>query len=181
VRVLTARMARLSAFDCEEWSRLSINCTRQDLSRGAFVHDLYEAEFIGDFNRATDALFSYRIFAPRRMYARVCTRDGQVAEGATIVQRAILGPLAIETAVRVVEVERSSDRAFFAYATLAGHPERGIASFAVLRTDGTLKFEAEAWSRAGNLGSLLARPVARALQRALTREAIASFVTSAGQ
>ena len=50
---------------------------------------------------------------------------------------------------KLIEVERSTDHAFFAYATLDGHPERGVASFAVIRTGGERKFEARAWSRSG--------------------------------
>jgi uncharacterized protein (UPF0548 family) len=87
----------------------------------------------------------------------------------------IWGPISIETAVRVIEVDHSADRASFAYATLSGHPERGIASFAVTRTDRGGKFEAQAWSRAGHWLTIIGRPVSRALQRAMTREAVASF------
>jgi uncharacterized protein (UPF0548 family) len=145
------------------------------------VHDVYEAAFNGDFAYAVDALLGYRIFVPSRMRAHVCTPDRRVAVGATIVQRVVLGPLVIETAVRVIEVDRSSDRVSFAYATLSGHPERGIASFAVTRTETGGKFEAQAWSRAGHWLTMVGRPVSRALQRAMTREAVVSFCVLAGR
>jgi uncharacterized protein (UPF0548 family) len=90
----------------------------------------------------------------------------------------MLGPISIETAVRVIELDRNPDRASFTYATLSGHPERGIASFAAIRTGTGAKFEAEAWSRAGNWLTMVGRPVSRALQRSMTREAVAWFCAS---
>jgi uncharacterized protein (UPF0548 family) len=114
------------------------------------------------------------------MHAHICTPDGRVAVGGTIIQRVILGLFSIETAVRVIEVDCSSDRASFAYATLHGHPERGVASFAVTRSETGGRFEAQAWSRAGNWLSIVGRPVSRYLQRTITREAVASFCASVG-
>jgi uncharacterized protein (UPF0548 family) len=180
VRFLTATNAREADFSCDAWSKLAVNATREEVALGGYVHDIYEAPIAGAFERAVDALLAYQIFAPRRMYAQVCTVDRRVAVGATIVQRVVLGPIAIETAVRVIEVVRDPDRAFFAYATLQGHPERGVASFAVIRTAGETKFEAQAWSRAGSWLTTVGRPVSRALQRALTREAVDSFVKLRG-
>jgi len=178
MRILTVTHARERTFDCNEWVSLVTNATRDEVNQGGFVHDIYEAPFSGEFDRAAEALFAYRIFAPQRMYAHVCTADGRVALGATIVQRIVLGPAAIETAVRVIELDRTSDRAYFAYATLHGHPERGIASFAVVRTATGQTFEAHAWSRAGTWLTTVGRPVSRLLQRALTREAVRSFCGS---
>jgi uncharacterized protein (UPF0548 family) len=175
MRLLTASKAREAAFDCEGWSTLPANASREAAHGEGYLHDSYESPFTGDFERAAEALLLYEIFAPGRMYRRVCTSDGRVAVGATIIQRVVLGPASIETAVRVIEVECTEDRASFAYATLQGHPERGVASFAVTRAHGPHRFEAQAWSRAGNLLTTLGRPVSRALQRGLTREAVASF------
>jgi uncharacterized protein (UPF0548 family) len=73
----------------------------------------------------------YDIFPPTRLRSRVCTPDGIVSIGATIVQRVRLGPVTLETAVRVIEHQRSAESGRFAYATLDGHPEQGIASFEV--------------------------------------------------
>ena|SRR6266851_5645909 len=117
MRVLTAAMARETDFRCTEWSRLAANATREQIAHGDFVHDVYEAPFTGDFERAVDALLAYKIFAPHRMFAHVCTPDHRVAVGATIVQRVVIRPLSIETAVRVIEVNHTSDAASFAYAT----------------------------------------------------------------
>jgi uncharacterized protein (UPF0548 family) len=174
MRFLSTRKGRAAPFNCDEWSQLATNSTREDTIQG-FVHDVYAAPFDGDFAGAVDALLAYRIFAPTRMHARVCTPDRLVAVGATIIQRVMLGPVSIETAVRVIEVARSPERASFAYATLRGHPERGVASFAVIRTDTGGRFEAQAWSRSGHWLTMVGRPVSRSLQRMMTREAVASF------
>jgi uncharacterized protein (UPF0548 family) len=179
MRILTSSSAQKATFECAGWAALEANATRDEVHGGGYVHDVYEAPLIGDFERAVDALLAYRIFAPRRMHAHVCTADRRVAIGATIVQRVALGPVALETAVRVIELERTVDRAYLAYATLQGHPERGIASFAVIRAPDQTKFEAHAWSRPGSWLTALGRPVSRALQRALTREAVRSFCSSA--
>ena len=179
MRVMSKSTGRGTPFNCDEWSRFAANTKREEVASG-FVHDVYEAPFKGDFERAVDALLAYRIFAPSRMYARVCTPDRIVVVGATIIQRIMLGPVAIETAVKIIEVDRSADRASFAYATLRGHPERGIASFTVTRATVGGKFEAHAWSRSGHWLTILGRPVSRFLQRMITREARASFCARAG-
>lgn len=180
MRFLTKQKARETPFNCGEWSQLATNATRAEVAHG-FVHDVYEAPFSGDFAGAVDALLAYRIFAPSHLHAQVCTPDGRVAVGATIVQRVTLGPILIETAVRVIELYRSLDHASFAYATLRGHPERGIASFAVTRTDAGGSFEVQAWSRGGHWLTTIGRPISRALQRAMTREAVASFCALASR
>jgi len=162
-------------FDCESWLTLAVNATRDDVSRGGYVHDIYEAPFTGDFQHATDLLLIYRVFAPRRKYHCVCTPDHRVALGATIVQWVVIGPVAIEAAVRVIELESTNRLVSFTYATLCGLTERGIASFAVIRNNERATFEAQAWSRAGNWLTIIGRPLSRASQRAFTRAAIASF------
>ena len=175
MRFLKATTARQADFNCSEWSEVQANATRDQVAGGRFVHDEYSADFVGDFERAVEALLAYEIFAPHRMIARVCTPAGRVAVGATIIQRLFLGPVSIESAVRVIEVDRTLDAASFAYATLKGHPELGVASFAVRRAGTAVRFEAQAWSRAGHWLAALGRPIARAIQRSITREAVASF------
>ncbi len=151
------------------------SATREGIARGGYAHDVYRAALTVDFELAADTLFAYDVFPPHRMRAHVCTRDGRVALGATIVQRIALGPVVVETAVQLVEVERTRDRALFVYATLMGHVERGLASFAVTRAENAAVLEIQTWSRAGNWLTMVGRPVARALQRAFTHEAIAWF------
>jgi uncharacterized protein (UPF0548 family) len=181
VRILTTAHARQAPFDCEGWSTLAPNATREEVSAGGFQHDIYDAPFKGDFERAVESLLEYRIFPSHRMVAHVCTLDRRVALGATHVQRVVLGPVAIETAVRVIEMQRDLNGARYAYATLQGHFERGIASFALLRTGGRMMFEAQAWSRAGSWLTVAGRPLSRALQRAFTREAVEAFCAKPNQ
>ena len=73
------------------------------------------------------------------MRAEVCSEDGRIHEGTTIVQHVALGPLPLEAAVRVVRVWRSregdADEVGFTYATLNGHPERGISTFRIRRSN----------------------------------------------
>ena len=175
MRFLTATEARQAPFACGVWSKLIPNASRQTVAAGGYVHEKYDGQITRDFDSAADALFGYEIFAPQRMVAHICTTDGRVAVDATIVQRVVLGPVAVETAVRVIEVERTADRAFFAYVTLRGHPERGIASFAVVREGVQIRFQMEAWSRAGSWLTVIGRPVSRAIQHWITREAVSSF------
>ncbi len=97
--------------------------------------------------------------------------------GSVIVQRVGFGPVALESAVRVVDVwQRQTDggqEAGFRYVTLAGHPERGAASFEVrMGRDETIQLILEARSTPGSVTTRLARPVARAIQLALTRAAL---------
>lgn len=175
MRILTASRARNTEPQCAEYATRQTNATREGIGRGGYAHDIYQVSLAGSFERAVDSLLSYQIFAPHRMCARVCTPDRRVAIGATIVQRILLGPAAIESAVRVIEFEQSAGRTYFAYATLEGHAERGLASFAVKSVAGVVTFEAEAWSKPGTWLTKVGRPISRAVQKALTREAVESF------
>jgi uncharacterized protein (UPF0548 family) len=157
---------------------LGANSDRQSVAAGGYVHDRYEGIVRSSFESALARLFRYDIFPPTRLRSRVCTSDGLVAIGATIVQRVRLGPIALETAVRVIEHQRTRQSGRFAYATLEGHPEQGIASFEVEQHGPNLRFIAQAWSRPGNLTARLGRPLARSFQRAITREALQYFCAS---
>lgn len=128
------------------------------------------------FIRATEVLRRYDIYSPRRMRSLVCSDDGRVRTGALIIQRIIFGPMAVEAAVRVVELfgPRQRDRAFgFTCVTLVGHAEKGVASFFVARdAAGVVSFHIDSWSMpSGGTADLIA-PLARPLQKALSREAL---------
>jgi uncharacterized protein (UPF0548 family) len=178
MRLLLHRQAWTTAIDPSPWESVHTNASRESIAHGSYVHDLYAGSVRYPFEIALDRLFRYDIFPPGRLRSRVCTPDGIVALGATIVQRVRLGPLVLETAVRVIELERSAVGARFAYATVAGHAERGIASFEVALEAADVRFTARAWSRPGNLAARLGRPLARSFQRAITREALDHFCTS---
>jgi uncharacterized protein (UPF0548 family) len=178
MRLLLARHAWTRGIDPDPWLTLGTNANRESITSGGFVHDRYEGLVRGSFDTARARLFRYDIFPPTRLRSRVCTPDGLVAVGATIVQRVRLGPVALEMAVRVIEHEHTTNNARFAYATLAGHAEQGIASFEIERKGAEVHFIARASSRPSNLAARLGRPIARSFQRAITREALDHFCAS---
>jgi uncharacterized protein (UPF0548 family) len=159
---------------------LTPNATRESITDAAYAHDIYRATLAADFETAADTLLSYNIYPSQRMRAQVCTANGRVALGATIVQRISLSLAVIETAVQVVEFERGAERAYFAYATLPGHVERGLAAFEVRATDNGVTMQIETWSRPGNWLATLGRPLTRMLQQRSAEEAIAWFRASVG-
>jgi uncharacterized protein (UPF0548 family) len=178
MRLWTGKSARSAPFNCDRWRSLKPNSTREAIAEGAYAHDTYKASLTADFEAAADTLLSYRIYPPHRMRAHVCTTNGRVALGATIVQRISLSLAVVETAVEVVEFESRADQASFAYATLPGHVERGLASFAVRATESGVILEIETWSQPGNWLATIGRPLARIIQRRSTEEAIAWFRAS---
>jgi uncharacterized protein (UPF0548 family) len=148
------------------------------------VYDRYEAEVHrrrgedadAAFDRIRRQLFAYDIFPPKLIRFVLC--PGRTVElGGLIVQRAGFGPIRLESAVRVVDVwDRDADNARdagFRYVTLAGHPERGVASFAVHRDpSGIVTLTLDARSQAGTLVSRVGRPIARRVQMGATRAAV---------
>lgn len=133
--------------------------------------------------RARAAVLAYRIFPPERLIAALPGMT--VAPGAVVVQGIRLGPLGLITAVRVMTVfDRERDgqrRTGFSYVTLAGHPERGMMTCAVVEDAraGTLRFEIDALSRPGHWLTRLTAPLARRLQQASARAALAHMVAQA--
>lgn len=128
------------------------------------------------FERVRERMFDYDIFPPGLIRAVICP-SGSVARGATIIQHMVLGPVALEMAVRVIDVWDRDDggvrEAGFTYATVAGHPECGIATLRVrIQQVGPVLVLVEARSRPGLLLTRLARPLAREVQRGLTRAAL---------
>ena len=115
-------------------------------------------------NTAHERLWTYGIFAPGRMESRVCTPEGRITLGATIIQRIFVGPIAIETAVRVISCTANG----FEYITLPGHPEFGIARF----TLNDSQFAIESWSRPGSWLTMLGGPITRWMQRTSTQRAL---------
>jgi uncharacterized protein (UPF0548 family) len=179
MELMSARRAASDPVDAAAWEGHAANTSRDAIAGGGYLHDYYEGLVAGTLEAALERLFTYDIFPPRRMRARVCAPEGVVVVGATIVQRVFMGPVALETAVKVLELEQSPRRGFFAYATTAGHPERGIASFEVLSEASGIKFVAQAWSRPGNAAAVIGRPISRWLQKLFTAEAVEYFCADA--
>jgi len=61
VRFLTTANAREAPFDCDRWSKLRTNASREAVSAGGFQHDSYEATLGGDFESAVDLLYAYMV------------------------------------------------------------------------------------------------------------------------
>ena len=186
MRLTSAASLRESPAACDGWTIARATGSLEALENGRAdrysltLHGLRDEEPPQTFARAVDLLLRYRLFPPHRMLARVCTADGRVVPGATIVQRVFLGRLAFESAVRVEEVfddpTFAGRRAGFSYVTLAGHPEQGAESFALLLHEtGLIELTATAVSRPGGLLVRLAYPLARWLQAHSTREAFLYF------
>ena len=137
------------------------------------------AEPAAVFERAVDRLFHYHIFPPELMRAHVCTPDVRIAPDAVVIQRVRVGLPILETAVRVIDVwhREAADSAEggFAYATIEGHPERGVARFPVVREGSIVRFEIEATSRPGSTLTSIGRPIARRFQQSATRAALLHF------
>ena len=131
------------------------------------------------FDRAVDRLLRYDVFPPELMRAEVCSADRRIARDTVVVQRVRIGLPILESAVRVVDVWHrqagDSAEAGFAYATIEGHPERGVSRFRVVREGPIVRFEIEATSRPGSLLTSVARPVARRFQQDATRAALQHF------
>ncbi len=108
----------------------------------------------------------------------VCSEDGYIHEGTTIVQRVWIGPIRIESAVRVFRIwqrrDTTLDEVGFSYATLYGHPERGVSTFSVTehRNMGRITFSIEARSQPGSLVYRIGRPLARRFQQHATKAAM---------
>lgn len=132
------------------------------------------------FRLLEERLLSYEIFPLRLMRAEVCSEDGRIHEGTTIVQHVALGPIPLEAAVRVVRVwhsrEGDAEEVGFTYATVKGHPERGISTFRIRRSNQDhITFLIDARSTPGSLLTRLTRPFARRFQRRATEAALSHF------
>ena len=174
---------------CERWSRAPRTSSHCGPPNPTI--DLYEAPVttgpeespLTVYERLRERLLAYDIFPPNIVQATIYPA-GRVSACSTIVQRVVVGPVALEAAVRVIEVwdhppTRDDDglcgggSVGFCYVTLEGHPERGVASFEVrLKATGEVTVVVEARSCAGNWMTRVGRPFARVYQRALTRAAL---------
>jgi uncharacterized protein (UPF0548 family) len=126
--------------------------------------------------RARAALLAYRVFPPSLLVAAM---PGLTVEpGATIVQGFRLGPLGVIAAARVLTVfDRDREgvrRTGFSYVTLAGHPERGAITLAIVEDERAevVRFEIDSISRPGHWLTRLGAPLARRIQRAAIRGAL---------
>jgi uncharacterized protein (UPF0548 family) len=128
------------------------------------------------FERVRRRIFDYDIF-PATLVGRLVTPSGPIVRGSTIVQRLGLGMIFVEGATRVVDVwdtvePDGSRRAGFAYVTLQGHPERGVATFEVRLERDAVFVVLTSRSVPGTLITGLVSPLMRLVQRGITRRAL---------
>lgn len=123
-------------------------------------------------------LLEYDVFPPTFMLHARCPA-GPIEAGTTIVQRVQAdGLFALEMAVRVTRTWDTDGptvrEAGFTYITLQGHAECGVESFRLQldHTTGSMTLLIDARSTPGLWLTRLGFPVARVIQRSLTRAAV---------
>lgn len=91
--------------------------------------------FDESWNKYKARLFHYDIFAPSLMEGFIFSSTDEIEKDAIIGQRVFLGLVALEMAVKVIDVfdedEATSRKSGFTYQTLKGHPEEGCATFSI--------------------------------------------------
>jgi uncharacterized protein (UPF0548 family) len=163
----------------------SLDGTEGVIDHYAKLVELPPGEDVGSwFRRLEDRLLTYRVFPPSLMQVHICAEDDRLHEGTTIVQRVAIGPLTLESGVRVIRVWHHEDEdggeTGFTYATLQGHSERGISTFRLRRRTAPPSIELliDVRSRPGSWLTRLARPVARRFQVGATEAALAYFTST---
>ncbi len=128
---------------------------------------------VGSFDRACSALRHWQ--AHRGAGARVFPGNPAIEVGTTVVVALSLPGFTAVAPCRIVWVVDEPDAFGFAYGTLVGHPERGEESFVVRREGGRVMFDIIAASRPAALLPRLGGPVARSLQKRVTRRYLAAI------
>ncbi|CAN5692994.1 hypothetical protein BH24CHL8_BH24CHL8_09260 [soil metagenome] len=136
------------------------------------------------FERVRDRILDLRLFPPQSIVLHADTTDGRAALGATVVQHLFLGPLGLESGVRITQLEDGWDagsrHVSLTWATLEGHPERGVETFsASLGADGAVRLGIRARSQPGLLMVRLVSPFARRLQVRLAHRSLALLSATA--
>ena len=140
------------------------------LPRG-YLHDVYSLQ-VGDgdraFQRAKDALRLWQ--AHRSVGATLTPNNPPLVTGTVVVVTFRFGPVHVVAPCRIVYVTDEVNRFGFAYGSLPGHPERGEEAFHVRRdADGVVTFDIVVFSRPGSWLVRTGSPVARAVQRRVTK------------
>jgi uncharacterized protein (UPF0548 family) len=186
VRLTTAQRLRETPVDCARWAAEEPSGSLEDLENSTLAR--YSAFIRGTgyesppqtFDRAADLLLSYRLFPAEVIESTVCTPDARIALGAVVVQRSFVGPLAVESAVRVEAMEDdltfAGRRLAFSVVTLRGHPLRGAETIALLMHEtGRIELHFTSASRPAGLLARLGGPFTRRMQVRANRAAFAYF------
>jgi uncharacterized protein (UPF0548 family) len=146
---------------------------------GGYRHDHHAVELgVGDdvWRRAVHGIVEWQ---PHRRAGLVLQPERPpIAEGETVVLAVGLGGFSAVAACRIVAVTDEEDRFGFAYGTLPVHPERGEESFLVERDEhGVVRYVVTAFSRPRHPLARAGSPVARLVQRRVTRRYLAGLAT----
>ena len=161
-----------------------VGATRDcDLPTG-YHHDRYSIT-LGEGQRALDlgreALIRWE--AHRATGAALVPKTQTLAPGETVVVMMRTGPLWVTAPCRIIYVTDEDNRFGFAYGTLPGHPERGEEAFHVAQdSSGAVTFDIVAFSRPADWLARVGSPLARWVQKAVTRRYLAGmrvYVTGA--
>jgi uncharacterized protein (UPF0548 family) len=125
------------------------------------------------FGRCSGALATYDMH--RRAGLRAWASAPRAEVGATVVLALPLGPVWALAPCRVVTRVDEDARQGFAYATLPGHPERGVEEFVVERRGDSVWFVIHALSEPASWATRLVGPVGHALQRRATDRYVAAM------
>jgi uncharacterized protein (UPF0548 family) len=108
--------------------------------------------------------------------------EPEIAIGMDVIVALSIGPVSAVVPCRIVYVTDEDNSYGFAYGTLPGHPERGEEAFHVVRqAGGEVTFEVVAFSRPADRLARLGSPIARMIQRRITRgylEGVRSYVNA---
>lgn len=120
------------------------------------------------FERAVISLQKWRVH--ERVGLRVTSDVPDVEQDATAVFQMRIVGLNVTIACRVVKIIKSDSQWGFAYGTLPHHVERGEELFVIEQdADGTVHFKVRAFSRPGHFMVKIGAPVARTVQRVITK------------
>ena len=163
--------AQLERSKREELTYPEVGFTRLSALPAGYRHDRLTLQ-VGrgdiDWERAKDAIRGWK--GHTHAGITLTPFDAPLHESTTVIVSRTLGPVTILAPCRVVYVTDEESRFGFAYGTLPGHPERGEEAFhVILGDDGTVTAEIIAFSRPDDLPTRLAGPIAREIQKAVTR------------
>ena len=127
-----------------------------------------------DLDATAAELFSWQV--QRRAGLRVQSSDAVLVVGTVVLLHLGLGRAAVRIPCRVVEVVDEPGLKSFTYATLPGHPERGLEKFALSSTDdGRVRFTVSAVSQPATRLARMGGPLTRAAQDLMTRRYLAAL------
>ena len=167
----------------QEVTYAEVGATREPQLPAGYHHDR-SSVVLGNgeaaFQLGREALVSWQ--AHHRIGARLTPTAPAMEAGTVLVATVRIGPVWVATPCKIVYVADDEDCYGFAYGTLPGHPERGEESFRISRgARGEIRFDVAAFSRPADLLTRLGGPVARVLQKRVTKgylEGVRRYVTT---